>query len=215
MKRPFSILFHLLILPVLTTCGLTKTSPSPIPSPTATPMPPRLVLEPDAIDRLDATLAQMTQDGTFTGSVLIAQDGKILLNKGYGLADQVQGILNTPQTRFHLGSMTKQFTAMGILILQSQGKLSVQDPICDYIPDCPREWQGITTHRLLTHTSGLSGQRSDRLYREIEAAASRPERTYYLSLTSPWSLDTQPSEQYAYNNFGYILLAHIIEEASG
>jgi CubicO group peptidase (beta-lactamase class C family) len=135
------------------------------------------------------------------------------------MADRLQGIPNTPQTRFHLGSTTKVFTGMGILILQSQGKLSVQDPICNFFEDCPKEWQDITIHHLLTFTSGLSAQLSDQLYREIERGTSSPvtaaEKAHYLGLTSRWSLDTPPGEQYAYNNFGYILLAHIIEEVSG
>src|SRR5512136_2574389 len=179
----------------------------------------RLVVKPEAVSQVDETLAQMAHDGTFSGSILIAQDGVVFLNKGYGLADRVQGIPNTPQTRFHLGSMTKQFTAMGILILQSQGRLSVQDPICNFIADCPKEWQDITIHHLLTHTSGLSSQLSNQLYRKIEAGTSGPvapaEQAHYLGLSSQWSLDTPPGEQYAYNNFGYILLAHIIEEVSG
>jgi len=177
------------------------------------------IVKPEAIARVDKLLTEMARAGTFTGSVLIAQEGKILLSKGYGLADRLQGIPNTPRTRFHLGSMTKQFTAMGILILQSQGKLNVQDPICDTIAGCPAAWQDITIHHLLTHTSGLSSQLSNQLYREIEADTSAPvapsERAYYLGLTNQWSLDTQPGEQYAYNNFGYILLAHIIEQGSG
>ena len=189
------------------------------PPPTPTSIPPKPVIEPDAINRLDTTLAQMTQDGAFSGSVLIAQDGKILLSQGYGFADRLQRIPITPQTRFHLGSMTKQFTAVGILILQSQGKLSVNDPICNYINGCPKEWQDITIHHLLTHTSGLSGQLSDQLYREIESGTSGlvapAERAPYLDLTSQWSMDTPPGEEYAYINFGYILLAHIIEEVSG
>src|SRR5512136_1858273 len=85
----------------------------------------RLVVEPEAITRLDARLAQMTHAGTFTGSVLVAQDGNVFLSKGYGVSDRVRGIPNTPQTRFRIGSVSKQFTAMAILILQSQGKLSV------------------------------------------------------------------------------------------
>jgi CubicO group peptidase (beta-lactamase class C family) len=179
----------------------------------------RLVIKPEAIARIDTKLTQMTRDGAFTGSVLIAQEGKILLNKGYGMADRLQGIPNTPQTRFHLGSMTMQFTAMGILTLQSQEKLSVQDSICNFITDYPKEWRDITIHHLLTHTSGLSSQLSDRLYREIESTTSSLvapfERAYYLGLTSQWSLDSPLGEQYAYNNFGFILLAHIIEEVSG
>jgi CubicO group peptidase (beta-lactamase class C family) len=204
---------------LLAGCSRSSLLQTSTPTPTPITLASGLVIEPEAIDRLDAKLAQMTQDGTFTGSVLIALDGKILLNKGYGLADRTQGIPNTPQTRFHLGSTTKVFTGMGILLLQSQGKLSVQDPICDFFEDCPKEWQDITIHHLLTFTSGLSAQLSNQLYREIERGTSSPvtaaEKAHYLGLTSQWSLDTPPGEQYAYDNFGYILLAYIIEEVSG
>jgi CubicO group peptidase (beta-lactamase class C family) len=161
----------------------------------------------------------MARAGNFTGSVLIAQDGKVLLSKGYGLADRAQGIANTPQTRFHLGSMSKQFTAMAILILQSQGKLSVHNPICSYIADCPAEWRDITIHHLLTHTSGLSSEPSQRLYSILETAASHPtmpsDPAYFLGLARELPLDARPGEQYAYNNIGYVLLAHVIEQVCG
>lgn len=209
------ILFSAILSLLLAGCS-TSSKPQ---SPTPITLPSGLVIEPDAIDRLDSKLAQMTQEGTFTGSVLIAQDEEILLSKGFGLADRLKGIPNTPQTRFHLGSTTKVFTGMGILILQSQGKLSVQDPICNFFEDCPKEWQDITIHHLLTFTSGLSAHLSDQLYREIERGTSNPvtaaEKARYLGLTSQWTLDTSPGEQYAYNNFNFILLAHIIEEVSG
>jgi len=179
----------------------------------------RLVVKPDAVSQVDELLTQMAREGTFSGSALIAQDGVVFLSKGYGLADRAQGIPNTPQTRFHLGSMTKQFTAMGILILQSQGKLSVQDPICNYIADCPKEWQDITIHHLLTHTSGLSRDQSLWLYNAIMSASSGPvapaEQAKYLGFTIRWFLDDRPGEQYVYSNFGYILLAYIIEQVSG
>jgi CubicO group peptidase (beta-lactamase class C family) len=214
-KMFFVMLFSTILSLLLAGCS--RSSIFQTPSPTLTPS--GLVIAPEAINRLDAKLTQMTQDGTFIGSVLIAQDGKTLLSQGYGLADRLQGIPNTPHTRFHLGSITKQFTAMGILILQSQGKLSVNDPICNFFADCPQEWQDITIHHLLTNTSGLSGQLSNQLYREIEGGTSGPvtpaEQAYYLGLSSQWSLDTEPGKQYAYNNFGYILLAHIIEKVSG
>src|SRR5512136_2911102 len=99
--------------------------------------PPRLVVKPEAVSHLDELLAQWTRDGAMSGSVLIAQDGVVFLNEGYGLADRAQGIPNTPGTRFHLCSMSKQFTAMAILILQSQGRLNVQDTICNHIAGCP------------------------------------------------------------------------------
>ena len=213
-KKFFAMLFSIILSLLLAGCSISSIFQTPTPA----TLPPRPVIEPEAINRLDEKLAQMTQVGTFSGSILIAQDGKTLLNKGYGLADRTQGIPNTPQTRFHLGSMTKLFTAMGILILQSQGKLNVQDPICNFFEDCPQEWQDITIHHLLTHTSGLSAQLSDQLYQAIEIGPSGPvtlaEQAHYLGLTSQWFLDSTPSEQYAYNNFGYILLAHIIEEVS-
>ena len=213
-KKFFAMLFSIILSLLLAGCSISSIFQKPPP----TTLLPRPVIDSEAIGRLNAKLAQMTQVGTFSGSILIAQDGKTLLNKGYGLADRTQGIPNTPQTRFHLGSMTKLFTAMGILILQSQGKLNVQDPICNFFEDCPQEWQDITIHHLLTHTSGLSAQLSDQLYQAIEIGPSGPvtlaEQAHYLGLTSQWFLDSTPSEQYAYNNFGYILLAHIIEEVS-
>jgi CubicO group peptidase (beta-lactamase class C family) len=180
----------------------------------------RLVVSPEAVSQVDETLAQLARDGTFSGSALIAQDGVVFLSKGYGLADRVQGIPNTPQTRFHLGSLTKQFTAMGILILESQGKLSVQDPICNFFDSCPKEWQDITIHHLLTHTSGLSSMQSSWLYSVIDSSTIRPvatpaEQTKYLGLTIRWFLDARPEEQFAYGNFTYILLTHIIEQVSG
>jgi CubicO group peptidase (beta-lactamase class C family) len=173
---------------------------------------PRLVVMPEAISRVDELLTQMTRDGTFTGSVLIAQDGKVFLSKGYGFADRVQGIPNVPQTRFHLSSMTKQFTAMAIMILESQGKLSVEDPICTYIADCPAAWQGITIHHLLTHTSGLSRELSEERYQTMGIVANDP--AYFLGLAPALPLETSPGEQYAYCNLYNVLLAHIINQLS-
>ena len=177
--------------------------------------PPRLVVKPEAASHLDELLDQWTRDGAISGSVLIAQDGVVFLNEGYGLADRAQEIPNTPQTRFHLCSMSKQFTAMAILILQSQGKLNVQDPICNYIADCPAAWQDITIHQLLTHTSGLSPRLDD----IVEDAASDPETppdpAYFIEIAGEAPLETRPGEKFDYSNHGYNLLAHIIEQASG
>ena len=177
--------------------------------------PPGLVVKPEAASHLDQMLDQWTRDGIFTGSVLIAQDGVVYLSESYGLANRAQGIPNTPLTRFHLCSISKQFTAMAILILQSQGKLNVQDPICDHITNCPAAWQDITIHQLLTHTAGLSPE----LYDIVGDAASDPEAppdpAYYIEIAGEVPLETRPGEQYAYNNHDYNLLAQIIEQVSG
>jgi CubicO group peptidase (beta-lactamase class C family) len=176
---------------------------------------PGLVVKPGAASHLDELLAQWTGDGTFTGSVLIAQDGVVYLSEGYGLADRAQGIPNTPQTRFHLGSISKQFTAMAILILQSQGRLSVQGPICDHIVNCPATWQDITIHQLLTHTSGLSSRLDNIVANAARDPETPPDPATYIEIAGEVPLDALPGERYDYNNQGYNLLAHIIEQASG
>ena len=177
--------------------------------------PSRLVIESETITRADEMLTDMARSGTFTGSVLIAQDGEVLLSQGYGFADRAQQIPNTRQVRFHLGSISKQFTAMAILILESQGKLSVEDPICDTIADCPAAWQDITIHHLLTHTSGLSPRLDDIIWTAAGDPATPPDPAYFIEITQRLPLDSKPGEQYAYSNFGYVLLAHIIEQVSG
>ena len=95
------------------------------------------------------------ENDTFSGAILVARDGEILLSEGYGLANREWDISNRSDTKFRLGSITKQFTAMAILILQERGLLSVQDSICEYLEDCPEAWQEIRLHHLLTHTSGI------------------------------------------------------------
>jgi CubicO group peptidase (beta-lactamase class C family) len=177
--------------------------------------PPRLVVKAEAASHLDKLLNQWTRDGTMSGSILIAQDGVVFLNKGYGLADRAQGIPNTPQTRFHLSSLSKQFTAMAILILQSQGRLNVQNPICDYIANCPAGWKDITIHQLLTHTAGLSPRLDNIIANAAHDPEAPPDPAYYIDIAGEVPLDTRPGERYDYSNSGYNLLAHIIEQASG
>src|SRR2546423_369180 len=82
--------------------------------------------------KLDEYLSAITKQGRFSGSVLVARDGKVVLSKGYGLANVEWDVPNAPQTKFRLGSITKQFTAAAILLLQERGKLNVTDPICKY-----------------------------------------------------------------------------------
>src|SRR5262249_27730728 len=104
--------------------------------------------------KLDEYLSAAAKQG-FTGSALISRDGKVIFSKGYGLANIELDVPNTPQTKFRLGSITKQFNAASILLLQERGKLSVQDPICKYFDNCPSAWTEITIHHLLSHTGGV------------------------------------------------------------
>jgi len=122
---------------------------------TESPPPSPTLEQEDPAPTIDKTLSFLTEKESFTGAVLVARNGEVLLSQGYGLADRDKNLPNTPQTKYRLGSTTKQFTAMAIVILQAQGKLNVQGPICRYIPECPAAWQEVTIHHLLTHTSGI------------------------------------------------------------
>src|SRR5262252_938392 len=109
----------------------------------------------DFSPKFEEYLNNLAKPNKFSGSVLIARDGKVLFSKGYGLANVEFDVPNTPQTKFRLGSITKQFTAAAILLLQERGKLSVRDPICKYFESCPTAWSEVTIHHLLTHTGGI------------------------------------------------------------
>jgi len=150
--------------------------------------------------------------GRFSGAILIARDGKVLMSKAYGLANIENDVPNTPQTKFRIGSLTKQFTAMTILILQERQKLNVQDSICKYLPQCPETWQPITIHHLLTHTSGLPNYMYTVNLTEEERAYSPLTRD--IERLRKGSLEFAPGTKFNYCNSGYVLLGHIIEKVS-
>ena len=188
----------ILISLLLTSCG--GPSISVTPSAIATEslaVSPTLDLEGPA-SKIDKILSDHIERETFTGSALVARNGEILLSKGYGWADRDNRIPNTPQTKYRLGSITKQFTAMAILILQTQGKLDVQEPICPYIPECPDSWQDITIHHLLSHTSGIPDLTGFPDFDTFKARPSPPEQTIALFRDKP--LDFQPGKRWSYSN---------------
>ena len=198
---------------ILAGCG--GPSVSVTQSPTATESPsPSPTLEPeDLASKIDKTLNFLTERESFTGAVLVARNGEVLLSEGYGLADRDKNLPNTPQTKYRLGSITKQFTAMAILMLQAQNKLKGQDPVCRYIPECPAIWQDITIHHLLTHISGIPDFTGFPDYETTKATPSSPLQTIARFKDRP--LDFKPGEKWSYSNSGYIVLGYIIEQASG
>ncbi|HVF56262.1 MAG TPA: serine hydrolase [Pyrinomonadaceae bacterium] len=149
----------------------------------------------------------------FSGTILIARDGRVLLSKGYGMANIENDVLNSPQMRFRIGSLTKQFTAMAVMILQERGVLNVQDSICTYLPNCPEMWRPITIHHLLTHTSGLPDFTYNLTSAEDDDPIPSVTRNIDRLRTSP--LEFTPGARFSYCNSGYVLLGHIIEKASG
>ncbi len=162
--------------------------------------------------KLDNYVNAYVKQGKFSGSVLIAKNGKILLYKGYGMANYAYNIPNTPQTKFRLGSITKQFTAMAIMQLQEKGLLNVNDTVSKYISDYPNG-DKITIHELLTHTSGIPNLTDFPEYKNIKKIPYTLEQLIAIFKDKP--LDFKPGETFKYSNSGYILLSYIIEKSSG
>lgn len=148
----------------------------------------------------------------FMGAVLVGQRGKILFSQGYGMANLEHSVPNTPQTKFRLASVTKQFTAAAVLQLQAQGSLNVQAPIATYLPNYPNG-DRITIHQLLNHTSGIPN------YTAFPDYAAK--KYLFMSVVEvvDWfkdkPLEFEPGSQFQYSNSGYTLLTHIIETVAG
>lgn len=147
----------------------------------------------------------------FSGVLLVEKSGQIILDKGYGLADIGRDIPNSTSTIFYLASLSKQYTAAAILKLESAGKLKVSDPIRQYLPEVPAEKSEITIQQLLTHTSGLDDFGFDPL--ESDWSVMGRDDAVRGILRAP--LRSSPGAKFAYSNTNYILLAAIVERASG
>src|SRR5580698_9862694 len=149
----------------------------------------------------------------FMGAALVARDGKVLLSKGYGFANLEWGVANSPASKFRLGSITKQFTAACILLLEERGKLKVDDPVKKYMTDAPAAWDKVTIFNLLTHTSGIPSFTGFPDYSSTEAVPTTPEKLVARFRDKP--LEFQPGEKWNYSNSGYVLLGYLIEKISG
>jgi CubicO group peptidase (beta-lactamase class C family) len=148
------------------------------------------------------------------GSVLLVKSGKVLLSKGYGLANIELDVPNKPETKFRLGSITKQFTAAAILQLQEKGKLRVDDPISKYIQGTPATWSSVTIQHLLTHTSGIPSYTDEAGYQaHMREQVGTP--LDFIKRFRDRPLDFTPGEKFHYDNSGYFLLGVIIEQVSG
>jgi CubicO group peptidase (beta-lactamase class C family) len=162
---------------------------------------------------LDSYMNDIVNAGWFQGAILVARDGQIIISKGYGMADAEHGTPNTAQTRFRLASVTKQFTAAAIVILQARGKLNVQNTICTYLPNCPDAWRDITILHLLTHTSGLPNYTDFSSYEPSQMQPATPDELIARFRDLP--LLYAPGTAYSYENSDYVLLGRIVEQVSG
>jgi CubicO group peptidase (beta-lactamase class C family) len=149
----------------------------------------------------------------FMGSVLVARGNDVLLSKSYGSANLEWAIPNSPSTKFRLGSVTKQFTAACILMLQERGKLKITDPVKTYMPDAPAAWDKVTIFHLLTHTSGIPSFTGFPDYETTEGLPTTPEKLVDRFRDKP--LEFAPGEKWNYSNSGYVLLGYLLEKISG
>jgi CubicO group peptidase (beta-lactamase class C family) len=176
---------------------------------------PGALLAQDLGAKLEQVAAGFQKDRSFIGSVLVAKGGKVVLDKGYGLANIELDVPNGPDTKFRLGSITKQFTATATLQLEEQGKLSVNDMACKYITECPDNWKPITIHQLLSHTSGIPSYTDTPQFLKPQFMRIPMTPMEILMLSKGKPLDFQPGEKWKYDNSGYIFLGILIEKLSG
>ena len=164
-------------------------------------------------EKINTYISEQYNTETPAVSVLIAKDGKTIYQKAHGMANLELGVEAIDDNVFEIGSITKQFTAVAILMLEEQGKLNVNDDITKHIPDYPTQGKTITIHNLLNHTSGIKSYTNMPTFMSLSRTDMTPTELIEKFKNEPMEFD--PGTKYNYNNSGYILLGHIIEVVSG
>jgi CubicO group peptidase (beta-lactamase class C family) len=172
-------------------------------------------LAQDKVAKIDQLMTLHAKYDQFNGAVLVADNGKVIYKKGFGLANMEWNIPNAPDTKFRLGSITKQFTATLILQLVEQGKIKLDGKLIDYLPDYRKDTgEKVTIHHLLSHTSGIPS------YTALPGFAQNISRNPFtvddfVKKYTSGDLEFEPGTKFAYNNSGYFLLGAIIEKVTG
>ena len=163
--------------------------------------------------RLDAVATAYVAEKHFMGAVLVMDGAKVLLNRGYGMANLDWNIPNASDVKFRIGSLTKQFTAALILLLQQDGRLALSDSISKLLPDAPTAWSRITVAELLHHTSGIPDFTEDPRFGTWSASPRTPAEIIALVADKP--LDFPTGGKFVYSNTNYAVLGAIIQKLSG
>lgn len=187
-------------------------SASPLPTPPE--LAPARMSEAELVSALRAKLDRDAADGKFSGTVLVAKDGRTVFAGAYGLADREHGVANTMDTEFRIASMNKMFTAVAVLQLVQAGRIRLDAPLGTYLTDYPnKDVAGkVTIHQLLTHTGGtgdIFGPEYSAHRQELRNVSD------YLKLFGTRGLEFEPGSRFDYSNYGYILLGAVIEKVSG
>ncbi|MBA4064481.1 MAG: serine hydrolase [Isosphaera sp.] len=189
--------------PLLLAAALAAPADAPKPLPVA-----HGTVDGDIAQAIDRRFAAHTEkEPAFSGVVLFAVDGKVVLAKGYGFADRARKVPFTTDTPFDIGSVTKPFTAAAVLKLEAEGKLKVTDLVSKHLPGVPDDKKDITLHHLLTHTAGLP----DALGGDYDPVG----RADFVKLALAAKLRDEPGKRYRYSNVGYSLLGAVVEEVTG
>ena len=163
---------------------------------------------------IEALMAAYHEAGLFNGTVLVADGGEVIYEKGFGHADQSWSIPNGADTRFRIGSVTKQFTAALVLQLAEQGLIDLDAPLTTILPDYPAaQGDRVTVHQLLSHTAGIPEHVGRPGFDEIMRDPVVPDS--FLSVFSGQDLDFEPGTAFRYSNSGYYLLGVLIEHVTG
>ncbi|MBX7170543.1 MAG: beta-lactamase family protein [Pyrinomonadaceae bacterium] len=167
------------------------------------------LVKADKVD--DFVKSQLAEKHIPGVAIAVIKNGKIIKTKGYGLASVEFDIAATPESVFEIGSVSKQLTAAGILLLMQDGKLNLDEKISKYLPNTPTAWEKVTVRNLLTHTSGIKS------YSSLDGfnLSKRMKRDDFIKALSPYPLDFETGTNYIYSNSGFNLLAFIIESVSG
>jgi CubicO group peptidase (beta-lactamase class C family) len=163
-------------------------------------------------DSLDNLMKKLYPEEIPGAALLIVQDNKVTFNKGYGLADIDSKEIISTETHFRMASVSKQFTAMCILILQSQNKLNINDAVIKYIPSLPNFAEKITIKQLLTHTSGIADYES-LIPKDQKEQISDADVLQLIGKSD--SLYFKPGSKFKYSNTAFCLLTQIVEKVSG
>jgi D-alanyl-D-alanine carboxypeptidase len=174
---------------------------------------PRRIPDPAAADAWVAATEQLAAADRFSGAIYYAHDGKVLARAAFGFADRERKIPNTIETRFRTASVTKMFTAVTVLRLVQERKISLDDPLGKWVPELASEPLGLgTVHQYLTHTAGAGDLFDARYYGHQRELRSHDD---YLRVFGKDLLKMPPGEEFAYSNLGYMLLGTLIERVTG
>jgi CubicO group peptidase (beta-lactamase class C family) len=167
------------------------------------------------VARMDQIVQSYVSNKTFAGSVLVARGSDVIVSKGYGLANVEWNVPSSPGARFKVASLTKQFTAAAILLLEERGRLKIDDLVKTHLPEAPATWDRITLFHLLTHTAGFPGLQSPPTGRQ--APVESPDGTVagFVTALMQRPLESQPGERFNYTNSGYLVLGHLIQKLTG